>query len=283
MTAVGGWKLFARCIASSFLFLVGISLFLGHAKGTRWPGFLRRLAMIAGAALAISVVTYIAVPSGFIFFGILHQIALASVLGLAFLRLPAVVTMVAAAAVIAAPHYLRSEFFNDPWWWWAGLSESRPRSNDYVPVFPWFGAVLAGITAAKIAEQTGLFAKLATLRAPRWAWPLVFGGRHSLAVYLIHQPVLIASVWLFAQVFPPSQETREVRFLQSCEAACNEQRDTEFCTRYCVCMLGTLERGGAIEGVYAGDRSEALQSRVEDIAGRCTIETDNAMLEGGGQ
>ncbi len=283
MTAVGGWKLFARCIASSFLFLVGVSLFLGHAKGIRWPGFLRRLAMIAGAALAISVVTYIAVPSGFIFFGILHQIALASVLGLAFLRLPAVVTMVAAAAVVAAPHYLRSEFFNDPWWWWTGLSESRPRSNDYVPVFPWFGAVLAGITAAKIAEQTGLFAKLATLRAPRWAWPLVFGGRHSLAVYLIHQPVLIASVWLFAQVFPPSQETREVRFLQSCEAACNEQRDTEFCTRYCVCMLGTLEREGAIEGVYAGDRSEALQSRVEDIAGRCTIETDNAMLEGGGQ
>jgi uncharacterized membrane protein len=283
MTAVGGWKLFARCIASSFLFLVGVSLFLGHAKGIRWPGFLRRLAMVAGAALAISVVTYIAVPSGFIFFGILHQIALASVLGLAFLRLPAVVTLIAAAAVVAAPHYLHSDFFNDPWWWWTGLSESRPRSNDYVPVFPWFGAVLAGITAAKIAEQTGLFAKLATLQAPRWSWPLVFGGRHSLAVYLIHQPVLIASVWLFAQVFPPSQETREVRFLQSCEAACNEQRDTEFCTRYCVCMLGTLEREGAIEGVYARDRSEALQSRVEDIAGRCTIETDNAMLEGGGQ
>jgi uncharacterized membrane protein len=253
MTAVGGWKLFARCIASSFLFLVGVSLFLGHAKGIRWRGYWRRLAMVAGAALAISLVTYIAVPSGFIFFGILHQIALASLLGLLFLRLPAMVTLIAAAAVIASPHYLRSGFFDDPWWWWTGLSENRPRSNDYVPVFPWFGAVLIGIAAAKIAEQTGLFARLATLRAPKWSWPLVFSGRHS-----------------------------EVRFLQSCEAACNEQRDTEFCTRYCVCMLGTLEREGAIEGVYAGERSEALQSRVEDIAGRCTVDTDNAMLEGGG-
>ena len=61
--------------------------------------------MVAGAALAISLVTYIAVPGGFIFFGILHQIALASLLGLAFLRLPAVLTLVAAALVIAAPQY----------------------------------------------------------------------------------------------------------------------------------------------------------------------------------
>ena len=66
MTAVGGWKLFARCIASSFLFLVGVSLFLGHSQGIRWRGYRRRLAMVAGAALAISAVTYIAVPNGFL-------------------------------------------------------------------------------------------------------------------------------------------------------------------------------------------------------------------------
>ena len=54
MTAHGGWKLFARCIASSFLFLVGVSLFLAHASGIRWRGFLIRLAMVGGAALAIS-------------------------------------------------------------------------------------------------------------------------------------------------------------------------------------------------------------------------------------
>jgi uncharacterized membrane protein len=283
MTAVGGWKLFARCIASSFLFLVGVSLFLGHAKGIRWRGYWRRLAMVAGAALAISVATYIAVPDGFIFFGILHQIALASVLGLFFLRLPAVVTLVVAAAVIAAPHYLRSPFFDDPWWWWTGLSENRPRSNDYVPVFPWFAAVLAGMATAKIAERAGLLAKLAALRMPGWTWPLSFGGRHSLAVYLVHQPVLIACIWLFSQVFPPAELPRETRFQQTCEASCGEQRDTAFCTRYCACMLDTLEREGAIEGVYAGERSEALRSQVQEIAGRCTVDADDAMLEGGGQ
>jgi len=283
MTAVGGWKLFARCIASSFLFLVGVSLFLGHAKGIRWPGFWRRLAMVAGAALAITVVTYFAVPNGFIFFGILHQIALASLLGLAFLRLPAAVTLIAAAAVIAAPHYLQSTFFDDPWWWWTGLSENRPRSNDFVPVFPWFAAVLIGIAAAKITEQTGLFTRLAALRAPKWAWPLSFGGRHSLAFYLIHQPVLISGVWLFAQVFPAAEVPREVRFQQSCEASCSEQRDSAFCTRYCGCMLDQLQQAGALDGVFAGDGNEALRSQVEEIAGFCTAQTDDAMLEGGDQ
>ncbi|WP_245426846.1 DUF1624 domain-containing protein [Mesorhizobium sp. YM1C-6-2] len=283
MTAIGGWKLFARCIASSFLFLVGVGLFLGHARGIRWRGFWRRLAMVAGAALAISIVTYIAVPDGFIFFGILHQITLASLLGLLFLRLPAAVTLIVAAAVIAAPHYLRSPFFDDPWWWWTGLSENRPRSNDYVPVFPWFAAVLAGIAAAKIAQQTGLFARLARLRTPAWTWPLSFGGRHSLAVYLIHQPVLIACIWLFSQIFPAAEVPREVRFLQACEASCREQRDTTFCTRYCGCMLGTLEREGVIESVYGGERSETLRGKVEEIAGRCTVETEDAMFEEGGQ
>ena len=93
----------------------------------------------------------------------------------------------------------------------------------------------------------------------------------------------MAGIWLFAQIFPAAELPREVRFLQSCEAACKEQRDTEFCTRYCVCMLDTLQRERAIEGVYAGERSEALQSRVQNIAGRCTVATDNAMLEGGSQ
>lgn len=282
MTAVGGWKLFARCIASSFLFLVGVGLFLGHAKGIRWRGYWRRLAMVAAAALAITAVTYIAMPDSFIFFGILHQIVLASLLGLAFLRLPAAVTLVVAAAVIAAPHYLRSPFFDDPWWWWTGLSENRPRSNDFVPVFPWFAAVLTGIAAAKIAEQTGLFAKLAALRTPKWTWPLSFSGRHSLAFYLVHQPVLIACVWLFSQVFPPPPVPREVR-LEQCEVDCSGLRDKAFCARYCACMLDTLEQEGALESAFARDVSEALRSRVKEIASFCTAEADGAMLEGGGQ
>src|SRR4051812_6361479 len=82
------WKWFARAIAGSFLFLVGVSLVLGHGERIRWRAFIRRVAMIAAAAAAVTVVTYFAFPGSYIFFGILHCIALSSGLGMPFLRLP---------------------------------------------------------------------------------------------------------------------------------------------------------------------------------------------------
>jgi len=282
LTAFGWWRIYARCIASTFLFLVGVSLFLAHGRQIRWPGFRKRFAMVAVAAIAISGVTYIATPDGFIFFGILHEIALASLLGLAFLRLPALLTAIVAALVIAAPFYLRSEFFDHQALWWVGLSASNPRSNDYVPLFPWFGAVLAGIAAAKFASTSGLSARLASLAPGRWSKPLVFIGRHSLAFYLIHQPLLFGAVWLFSHVMPAPVETRETTFLKSCQISCEQQRDRTFCTSYCGCMLDTLQSEATFDQLYNGDQTPEFKAHITDLAGMCTAETDSK-TEGGQQ
>ncbi|MCF3639770.1 DUF1624 domain-containing protein, partial [Rhizobium sp. TRM95111] len=48
----GGWKIFARLIAGSFLFLAGLGLVLGHGEGIRWHSFWRRLAKVGAAAAA---------------------------------------------------------------------------------------------------------------------------------------------------------------------------------------------------------------------------------------
>lgn len=269
MTAQGGWKLFARWIASSFLFLVGVSLFLGHGDGIRWPSFWRRFAMVAGAAAAITVATWFAVPQGFIFFGILHQIALASLLGLAFLRLPWPLVLAIAAAVIAAPHALRAEFFDHPAWWWSGLSLATPRSNDYVPLFPWFGAVLAGIAAAKLAARSGALSALAGVSPPRWTGALGLAGRHSLLVYLVHQPILIAGLFLFSQIAPPAVETREVQFRQSCEARCVQDRGEGFCAFYCLCVLEEIERENMLDAVFSERQDARTEERVNEMAAAC--------------
>ncbi len=237
--------------------------------------------MVAGAAGALSLVPWLAVPGGWLVFGWLPRGALGSLLGLAFLRLPWWLTLIAAAAVITAPNFLRSELFDHPAWWWTGLSPVNPRSNDYVPVFPWFGAVLIGIALAKLATSKGFFIWLASIDTGQWSRPLAFAGRHSLAVYLIHQPALIGCLWLFAQILPAPAETPEVQFRASCEATCEESRDVEFCTRYCVCMLDALEQDDSLDRLFAGEQSVELRSQLESFAGQCTVETDNSILEGG--
>ena len=82
------WWMLATVVAGSFVFLTGASLYLAHAHKIRWRPWSRRLAVIMLAALAITGVTRFVTPESYIFFGILHMIAFASVAGLAFLRAP---------------------------------------------------------------------------------------------------------------------------------------------------------------------------------------------------
>lgn len=281
MVEHGGWRIFAHCIATSFLLLVGVSLVLANRGRIRWPSFWKRFAIVAGAALAITIVTRIATPDGFIFFGILHEIALASLLGLLFLRLPAILTLIVAAGVIAAPHYLRSPFFDAPQWWWLGLSPFDPHSNDYVPVMPWFGPVLVGIATANLARRFGGFDVLAVLSPGRWAWPLTFAGRHSLIVYLLHQPILFGAVWLYAQILPPPVIPPAERFTLACEEQCANSRDKEFCTRYCSCMLDRLSMGKQLDSLFSKREDKAMHDRLEGFAMQCTGQTDNDLFDEG--
>lgn len=199
-TMLPGWRWLAYLTAGSFLFLVGVSLWLAHGQAIRWRGYWRRLGMIAAAAAAITAATYVAMPDAFIFFGILHCIAVASLLGLAFLRLPPLLLIGVGAVVIWLPQAARFEALNPPWWWWSGLQATGARSVDYLPLFPWFGPVLLGIATAQVMARAGLWARLGGWQAPPFARALAWPGRHSLAVYLAHQPVLVSLVWVAAQI-----------------------------------------------------------------------------------
>ncbi len=271
-TGHGAWKIYARIIASTFLALVGFSLVLAHGRQIRWRPFAIRLAQIIVAALAITLATWYFTPESFVFFGILHEIAVASVLGLLFLRLPAWVTAIVAAAVILAPHYLTSPAFDAPNFWWLGLSEIIVRSNDYVPVFPWFGAVLAGMTIAKIMQQYDMLNYLAGNFAPAWLdRSLRFIGRHSLAFYLIHQPVLISCVFLISQLFPPAVATPHEVFGQACVQSCQSDNDKAFCQSFCDCVIGQTEALGIFDEVFAGRRDQN-DPQMQEVAGICTQE-----------
>ena len=184
-----------------FLFLnaVGISLVLAYGNNFNLNKFIKRLFLLGLAALSVSISTYIMFPDAWVYFGILHSISVASLLGLAFLRLPAVVTLVLGAVVIALPNYVSLPALNSPFFYWTGLSTWWPPSIDYEPVFPWFGPALFGIGAAKAIAELVPSALSGSGRAGqgRLAQAIAFPGRHSLVIYLAHQPVLISVIWIY--------------------------------------------------------------------------------------
>jgi uncharacterized membrane protein len=193
-TAGGIWWWWSRATAGTFLFLVGVSLWLAHGQGIRWPAFWRRWVMVAVAALGVSLATRVAMGDAWVRFGILHCIAASSLLALPFLRLPVWVAGATAVAVVMIGRGLAFDAFNTAPMLWLGLATSRPYMVDYLPLLPWLAPVLLGVATARLAPWHRLAADTPVLRA--LGWP----GRHSLAIYLVHQPLLIAAVWAWTRL-----------------------------------------------------------------------------------
>lgn len=273
-TGAGGWKMFARMIAGSFLFLAGAGLVLGHTPRLRPRAFLNRFARIAAAALLISVATWFAVRDGFIFFGILHSIAAASLTGLLFLKVPAPLTLLTAVLAFLAPDYARAPLFDTPALWWVGLSTIPVRSNDYVPLIPWLAPFLTGMGLTRIALLNGWLAPLAALRPRRmWTRLLATAGRHSLAIYLVHQPLLIALVYGFSLVFPATVPDPVEAQRNACVAACVAEQDQTFCQVYCDCSIGQMVEQGLFSEPASKLTDTAMQERIAGISRQCALET----------
>ena len=271
----GPLKFYARAIAASFLFLAGVSLVLAHGKGVRPTAFTRRIGMVAGAAALISLATVFATPDSFIFFGILHAIAAASIVGLAFLRLPALLTVLAGVLCIAVPLAYRNEAFNPAWLSWIGLFTVPPRSNDFVPLLPWLGPFLIGMGVTRVAVSHGIAERLAALdpsdnpvaRATR------FCGRHSLAFYLLHQPVLLSLVWAATQLAPPMPVDPLPAFVAECETGCGASNSEAFCQRFCGCVTDELLSRGLFQPYVSGQITQETDARIPAIAEQCTIQS----------
>ena len=277
-----GWpKVYARTIASTFLFLAGFSLVLAHGDRMRWRSFWRRWLIVVGAAALVTVATYFAIPRGFVYFGILHAIAAASLVGLIFLRVPWPLTLLAAVATFVAPQYLRSETFDTPWLWWIGLSTSPRISFDYVPLLPWLAPFLTGLALARIGPLIRwLRQNAAGEKSDNFALrPLSFLGRHSLVFYLVHQPVLISIVYGISLLYPAPGHPEA--FLRSCVETCLPDAGEAFCKRYCNCALKGLEQQNLLAPLQVGAIPEAYRGAIDTIRSQCTVESEPALDETG--
>jgi uncharacterized membrane protein len=194
------WLSFRSFIVSLFLGIVGISLCLAHHKGIRWKAAKQRLYILLACSLLISLVSYFLFPGRTIVFGILHFITVASLIALIFVKYP-IISLLAGIAMIIVGNWVTHEAFNQTWIHWLGLTTHRPNTEDYVPMLPWLGVVLCGITVAHLLLKTAMGQRiLASDSAISRSKLLTWAGRHSLWIYMLHQPLLFALLWMATSI-----------------------------------------------------------------------------------
>ena len=246
------FRVFSHVVASTFLFLAGASLVLASKQPFAWRIWARHLAIITAAALLVTLASAVLFPDGLIGFGILHCIALALLMATPFLRMPAALSAGAAILIAALPAFIQMPLFNEPWLIWTGLGTVEPSSNDFRPFFPWAAPVFAGLAVTAFVRKHGLLSRLSS-SAPtsNVARLFAYGGRHSLAIYLVHQPLFIGVLSAIAFAFPPDRENRA--FVDACTVRCLSSGGTSSaCAKDCTCVSHEMEalnlRGRAIAG-----------------------------------
>ena len=189
------WINFRILILSLFLGLVGVSLVLANQPRLNVRRYLRRLSLLLASAGLVSLATWWMFGDRWVFFGVLHFIVVASLLGVLFVRAGWLNLFTGIGIILFAGQY-QSAWFDTPGRRWIGLMTHKPLTEDYVPLLPWFGVVLLGIFAGPYIMRwlQSHLQGIGGVAAIPW---LAFAGRHSLLIYLLHQPLLIGALSLY--------------------------------------------------------------------------------------
>lgn len=198
----GFWLVLARVVVSMFILLSGVSLTLSYSRVRSRPSheirkkYFLRGAKIFGVGMLITLVTWIFIPGNFVLFGILHLIGFSIILGQFLVRFR-LLNLLLGHVLIFAGIFLQTFSFGFPWLSWLGFMPAGFSSVDYVPVLPWLGVFLIGIYLGNtlyLGGKSGF--RLPDFSSTWLVRSLTFLGRNSLKIYLVHQPVLIALLWL---------------------------------------------------------------------------------------
>jgi uncharacterized membrane protein len=183
------WRMAQDFFAGLFIVLSGTSCSLSRSN-------VRRGLKLLAVSLAVTAVTYAFDPSSAVWFGILQLLAVSIlVYGAAFEKAGPVTCAAWGAFVLglgaALPALKKGLAVRFDWLLPLGIHSPGFSSFDYFPLIPWLGVFLIGAALGK------------SVYAPRksllpWGLPQTFvnaAGRHSLLIYIAHQPVIMGVLW----------------------------------------------------------------------------------------
>lgn len=220
---VASMVLFHACYDLAYLKGVPMPWFEGTALQTAWrcsiswtflllagwmTGFsrsnLKRAGLYAAVAAAVYAVTALAAVDIPISFGIIFCMAASTALyamasrGLLD-RIPPLTGLVASLALFALLYQVPLHRYAVPGLAWLGLPSPSFASGDYYPIIPYTFMYLAGSFLGR--AYTRAHGDRGADGYPAWTRrdvcpPLTFLGRHSLLVYILHQPLVLIALGL---------------------------------------------------------------------------------------
>ena len=188
------WLTARSLILTTFLLISGISLSIAKARSDSLS--LKRIMRIGLCATLVSAGSYFMFPDSWIFFGVLHFIVIASLVGSNIHGYPIIFLLLGFVALGLGIFY-QSTFFNQPLLQWIGFMTFKPVTEDYVPIFPWMGVFLIGMYLGTGFISNRAIAQGDRLNEGKFLAVFAWLGRHSLLIYMIHQPILLGLLWLF--------------------------------------------------------------------------------------
>lgn len=186
------------------LLIAGDFIFISGCVSRYSRSNLKRGLQIFGCGMVLTIVTALVLPDQIILYGVLHSLGFSMVvfaLTQKFLdKVHPTLGLVACTAVFLGTYFVASgligfppvaaplpaALYSTPYLFWLGFPGPDFFSSDYFPVLPWLFFFLAG-------SYCGVFLKQG--RFPAWVYRphinwLARVGRHTLLIYMLHQPVL---------------------------------------------------------------------------------------------
>ena len=201
--------LIRNLFAGAFICISGVACLYSHSN-------LRRGGIALALGFVMTAATWLMMRSQLILFGILHCLGCCMILyGLLHRFLEKIPTVPGAVVCICllvitwrlpggsvwlpfVGDIVLPSWLYQPWLAPLGLPGAGFFSSDYFPLLPWALVFFAGSFLGR---------PLRAGRAPDWVYrtqckPLAFVGRHTIWVYLLHQPVVYGLLTVFFALFP---------------------------------------------------------------------------------